>query len=332
MPSYLPQGKGSHRYALVRKTGLTTRDLVTALQDAGVPVNEIGVAGLKDKHAVTTQWLSVPNKYDDAFDALAARDDVEILETSRHKNKLGMGHLKGNHFRIRIREPEANGLELARAVLARLAQVGAPNYFGPQRFGRFGRNAIDGLKLLRGEWVPGDHRLKRFFLSALQSMLFNRLLALRMEQGLYRRVLVGDWAKKHDTGGTFLVEDPAEAARAERLEISATLPLYGKRVPVSDGVPGEMESAILDEFGLRWADFTARRGDRRISRVALDAVEVFHADEGLLLSFVLPKGCYATIVLREVMKVDVDEPIAPSRETTDDAPDGEPQDDLDDDE
>lgn len=308
IPSYLPQGKGSHRYALVRKTSLTTRDLVRALQDAGVPAKQIGVAGLKDKHAVTTQWLSVPNRFEDAWDALDAMDGVEILETSRHKNKLGMGHLRGNRFEIRIREPGEDARTRARAVVARLAQIGSPNFFGPQRFGRYGRNAVDGLKLLRGEWVPGDHRLKRFFLSALQSLLFNRLLALRMEQGIYREVLVGDWAKKHDTGGEFLVDDPGEAERALRLEISALLPLYGTRVRVAEGVPGQLETAVLERYDLRWEDFTARRGDRRISRVALDDAEVTGVDGDLLLSFALPKGSYATTVLREVMKLDVEEP------------------------
>lgn len=311
LPSYLPQGSGSHRYVRVRKVGRTTRDLVRALQDAGVPVKQIGVAGLKDKHAVTTQWLSVPNRHVDAIDALDEVEGVTVLERSRHKNKLGMGHLRGNHFRIRIRDAGAGGEAAARAVVERLTQVGAPNFFGPQRFGRFGRNAVDGLKLLRGEHVPGDHRLKRFFLSALQSMLFNHLLALRMDRGLYRRVLPGDWAKKHDTGGEFFVEDPAEAERAERLEISALLPLYGTRVRVAEGTPGRMEEEILERFGLRWSNFTARRGDRRISRVALEGPEVAADERGLILSFALPKGCYATSVLREVMKVDVDEPAEP---------------------
>lgn len=308
LPSYLPQGKGSHHYLLIRKTGMTTRDVVRALEDAGVPASRVGVAGLKDKHAVTTQWISVPNRHADAVDALAGVPGVEVLEHSRHKNKLGMGHLRGNRFEIRVRRPEPDALERARAILGRLQIVGAPNFFGPQRFGRYGRNAVDGLTLLRGGWVPGDHRLKRFFLSALQSLLFNRLLALRMERGLYRTVLPGDWAKKHDTGGEFLVEDPGERQRAERLEISALLPLYGTRVRVSAGEPGRLEQEILDEHGLGWSDFTARRGARRIARVALDGAEARQDAEGLVVAFSLPKGAYATTVLREIMKIDVDEP------------------------
>ena len=314
LPSYLPQGKGSHHYLLIRKTGLTTRDVVRALEDAGVAAARIGVAGLKDKHAVTTQWISVPNRHADAIDALGDVAGVEVLEHTRHKNKLGMGHLRGNRFEIRIRRPAAGALERARSVLSRLEAVGAPNFFGPQRFGRYGRNAVDGLTLLRGGWVPGDHRLKRFFLSALQSLLFNRLLALRMERGLYRTVLPGDWAKKHDTGGEFLVEDSAEAPRAERLEISALLPLYGTRVRISEGEPGRLEQQVLDAHGLSWSDFTARRGARRISRVALDGAEAWQDSEGLIVAFSLPKGAYATTVLREIMKVDVDEPDEPPPE------------------
>lgn len=308
LPSYLPQGKGSHHYLWIRKTGLTTRDLVRSLQNAGVPANRIGVAGLKDKHAVTTQWLSVPNQHAGAIDALAAEPGVEVLEHSRHKNKLGMGHLRGNRFEIRIRDAGPDAVGRARAIVARLGEIGAPNFFGPQRFGRYGRNAVDGLELLRGGWVPGDHRLKRFFLSALQSLLYNRLLTSRMERDWYRKVLVGDWAKKHDTGGEFLVEDAAESERAERLEISALLPLWGSRIGISDGEPGRLEQAILDTHGLAWKAFRARRGARRISRVALADPEVREDADGLIVAFSLPKGAYATTVLREIMKVDVDEP------------------------
>jgi tRNA pseudouridine13 synthase len=308
IPAYEPEGSGSHAYALVRKRGLTTRDLVSALQSQGLGEKEIGVAGLKDKHALTEQWLSVPQARSHALDWLEQVPGVEVLERSRHRNKLGIGHLKGNRFTIRVRDTDAGAAERARAVVAELESRGLPNYFGPQRFGRFGTNAIDGLRVLRGERVPGGHRLKRFFLSALQSLVFNRLVALRIERGLFETVLVGDWARKHDTGGTFEVSDPADAARAGRLEISATVPLYGKKVRPSNGVPGQMEAQVLADLGLRWLDFTGRRGDRRLSRLLLGPVEVVDDGGAVLLDFVLPKGSYATSLLREVMKVEVDEP------------------------
>jgi tRNA pseudouridine13 synthase len=240
LPLYLPSGQGSHAYARVEKVGWTTRDLLRALAAAGVPQAQIGVAGLKDKVARTEQWLSVPRRFEaDAWAELDAMDGVRVLETGRHGNKLGIGHLRGNAFRIRVRGASPDAAERARAVAGRLLAIGVPNYFGPQRFGRLGHNAVDGWRLVRGERVPGDQRLKRFFMSALQSQLFNLGLAARVRDGLYRRVVEGDWARKHDTGGTFLVVDAeAESLRAEALEISATLPLYGKKVRVSGAEAG----------------------------------------------------------------------------------------------
>lgn len=308
IPSYEPQGSGSHLFLHVRKRGLTTRDVVKALGEADVPEARIGVAGLKDKYAVTEQWLSIPWSHADAADRLEALEGVEVLQRVRHKNKLGMGHLRGNRFEVRIREVEEGGADAARRALARLREGGVPNYYGPQRFGRFGRNAVDGLSLARGEPVTGDRRLRRFFLSALQSWVFNRVLAQRVREGLFRTVTVGDWARKHDTGGTFLVESDDEGARAERFEISATAPLHGRRVPISDGRPGEMERAALDALGLGWPALAQRRGDRRLTRLRLDDAEVEAEGDDLWLRFTLPKGAYATVVLRETMKAPVDAP------------------------
>ena len=307
VPLYLPEGGGSHAYAWVEKRGLTTRDLVVALMRAGVAERSVGVAGLKDKHAVTRQWLSVPNAQAEALETLEALEGVRVLERSRHRNKLGMGHLLGNRFTVRVRGAEDDALTRAQEVLAALQKQGVPNYFGPQRFGRFGTNAVDGLKLVRGEWVPGGHRLKRFFISALQSLLFNDLLARRIRDGLYTRVLTGDWARKHSTGGTFLVEDGnVESPRAEALDISPTLPLWGKKVRVSGGEAGALEEETLGRFGLRWVDFTSRKGSRRMTRVLLEDVSLEGTEDGYTLSFGLPKGAFATTVLREVMKVEVD--------------------------
>ena len=309
VPLYLPEGKGSHLYLLVEKRSLTTRDLVTTLMGEGVSETSIGVAGLKDKHAVTTQWLSLPLRYESAVSALEALPGVRVIERSRHGNKLGIGHLRGNRFRVTVRRTEPGAAEAAEAALGDLASRGAPNWFGPQRFGRFGTNAYDGWRVLRGESVPGGHRLKRFFVSALQSLYFNEVLSERVRAGLYETVVRGDWARKHDTGGTFLVEDEtSEAGRAQALEISATVPLYGRKVKPSPDRAGEIEAAVLEKLGLRWSDFTSRRGDRRLTRILVTDPHVEETDDGFTLAFGLPKGSYATSVLREVMKVDVDEP------------------------
>ena len=164
-------------------------------------------------------------------------------------------------------------------------------------------------------------------MSALQSQLFNLGLAERVRDGLYRRVVAGDWARKHDTGGTFEVLDAAaESVRAHALEISATLPLYGKKVRPSAAAAGEREDRVLTALALRWSDLVRRHGDRRLTRVAGVTVVVEPAAEAapspapgdpaaaaggveLWMAFELPKGSYATTLLREVMKVDVDAPL-----------------------
>lgn len=310
-PLYLPSGRGSHAYFRIEKINLSTRDVQRALIAAGIPANNIGLAGLKDKVARTEQWLSVPRAHQAlAATTLAATDGVRILEESRHSNKLGIGHLLGNTFEIRIRGVAPHAVKAAQATLDALVERGLPNYFGPQRFGRGGRNAIDGWRLLQGEHVPGDIRLKRFFLSALQSQIFNLLLAARIHDGLFQGLVDGDWARKHDTGGTFEVASAAlEVSRAVAGDISATLPLHGKKVKMSSAAAGEREQRILDQLDVRWPQLAARHGDRRLSRIFVRDAHVGTADDGVKLTFSLPKGSYATVLLREVMKIDVDAPI-----------------------
>jgi tRNA pseudouridine13 synthase len=308
LPLYLPQGHGSHAYALVEKKNLTTRDLVVALTREGLKEKEIGVAGLKDKVAVTKQWLSVPNRHARAFEALEKLGGIRILQTSRHSNKLGMGHLQGNRFTIRVRQTNVGALEKARAILGKLAIVGVPNYFGPQRFGRFGRNAVDGYKhVVLRETVPGGYHMKGFFISALQSLVVNHLLTSRVEQGIFDEVILGDWAKKHDTGGVFKVESDSEAERAKRFEISATLPLFGKKVKMSEGKAGELEQSVLDFLELTWVKFASRRGDRRYSRLPLGDVRLEPTADGYTVQFDLLRGAFATSLLRELLKTDIDE-------------------------
>ena len=303
VPSYLPSGAGVHAYAFIEKRELTTRDVVEALSEAGVPRGSVGFAGQKDKYAVARQWLSVPAEHAAAFESLDEVDGMTVLETSRHRNKLGLGHLRGNRFRVRVREARKDWAPIAAAILERLQGVGVPNYFGPQRFGSFNTNIVDGLRLLRGEKMRVDRRMQRFYRSALQSHLFNLLLKMRMERCLYDAVVPGDRAQRHDSGGMFVVDDAVrETERARRLEISAALPLFGRKVRVSEREAGAMEGRVLSELGLEYDQFRGIPGARRISRVRLDDAALTAADDGYVVQFTLPKGAYATSVMREFMK------------------------------
>ncbi|WP_216319826.1 tRNA pseudouridine(13) synthase TruD [Deinococcus aestuarii] len=306
VPAYPLSGEGEHLYLHLEKTGHTTAHVVRELcAQLGVRDRDVGVAGLKDRHAVTTQWVSVPARYGERLPAFRM-DGVRVLETTRHTNKLGLGHLRGNRFVVRVREAPGTA-DTAAATLALLVARGVPNYFGPQRFGLRGLNAEEGLRVLRGESRLRDPRVRRFLTTSVQSLVFNRFLSLRLARGLFDRLLAGDMAKKHDTGGVFLVEDPAaESPRAERGEVSATGTLFGKKARPLTLDAGELEREALAEFGLTPEVFASRRGDRRLTRVFLEGAEVRPGEDGYAVAFTLPRGSFATSVLRELMKTDVD--------------------------
>lgn len=311
LPAYGLSGEGEHLYLRLEKTGHTTahvlRELTTQL---GVRDRDVGVAGLKDRHAVTTQWISLPAKYEPRLEGFAL-DGVRVLEVTRHGNKLGLGHLRGNRFVVRVRGAGGTA-ETAAATLALLTAGGVPNYFGPQRFGLHGLNAEEGLRVLRGESRVRDPRVRRFLTTSVQSLLFNRFLSLRLSRDLFDRLIAGDMAKKHDTGGVFLVEDPAaESPRAERGEVSATGTLFGRKVKPLTLEAGALEAEALAAFGLTPEVFASRKGDRRLTRVFPEGAEVRPEEDGYTVAFTLPRGSFATSVLRELMKTAVDAPDEP---------------------
>jgi tRNA pseudouridine13 synthase len=305
VPAYSPLGSGEHLFLLIEKQGLTTRAVVEFLRDR-LHINEahIGVAGLKDKHALTRQWFSIPARYQAHLERLAELEGVRVLEWGLHPHKLKVGHLRGNRFRILIR-PRGGPLsgQAAEAILRELERQGVPNYYGPQRFGLGGLNPLKGYALAQKNKVHSPSWLKKFLLSSLQSLLFNDWLALRLEEGLFAQVIEGDVAKKHDTGGEFIVQDAArENPRALRFEISATGPLYGKKYREAEGLARALEDRILQKYRLERSHFASRQGDRRLIRFPLTDWGVEEAPEGLWVRFFLPKGAYATAVLRELMK------------------------------
>ena len=310
-----PDGDGGFAYAYVEKRGLNTHDLIAALRERGVPYDAIGVAGLKDKHAVTRQWISVPASHAHSLEALDELEGARVLETSRHSDRLRRGHLRGNRFEARIRWPEPNWEDRAHNIIQEIRLAGLPNYFGPQRFGRFNSNAIDAVRLMRGEKVPGGRRLNDFFISALQSHLFNWNIKRRIENGAYHRVLAGDRARRHDTGGMFLVGDAdIESERAGRLEISAALPLYGRKVSGGLQEAAALEDEVLQRFRLRRSDFRKlTRGAWRICRVVPSDVELVPQDDGYTVRFTLPNGSYATCLLRELTKTETNDGAMPTQ-------------------
>lgn len=343
LPAYAPSGRGEHVFVTFRKTGRTTPDAVRALALAlGADPAGAGFAGMKDRHAITTQTASIqlPLARDpEPLLAGAALPGIEILSVARHEHKLKPGHLTGNQFRITLRDIDPEALATARERLLEIGRVGVPNAFGPQRFGRNGDNPGRALAWVSGrERGPRDKREQRLLFSALQSLWFNEVLARREQDGTWGTVLPGDLAKRHDSGGLFLVplEGPEledARARASTIAISATGPMFGRKMRWPEGAPGALELEVLiraiDDPHKLDAFSHVGEGTRRSLRLEVEGLAVSALEDdsparvpgdgalrapdtnagsagtghGIVVSFVLPKGGYATTVLGRVFRL-----------------------------
>ncbi|MBK9947154.1 MAG: tRNA pseudouridine(13) synthase TruD [Nitrospira sp.] len=310
-PLYLPCGEGEHLYITITKRGLSTPDLVRRLSSTlGIKAQAIGVAGLKDARAVTTQMISLQGVSPEQVASLSVDDTIlNVTVLGRHRNRLRTGHHAGNRFHLTIREVAGHAKDTAPVILEQLTRRGVPNYFGPQRQGKDGTNYQTGAALLhdarRREKMNRNQRI--WYLNTYQSFLFNRILARRIDQ--IDRLFIGDWAMKQDNGACFQVDDAEkEQPRADRFEISPTGILFGSRVSWAGGEPGVIEETVITEAGatkdvlITAAKACGFRGERRALRVPLTEL-VWSLNQNILtLSFSLPPGAYATSVLRELMK------------------------------
>jgi tRNA pseudouridine13 synthase len=311
VPSYEPSGSGEHLYLWIEKRGVAPEFFArTIAQRLGTHPGNIGTAGLKDRHAITRQWVSVPKE----CEANVARVDgggIRVLRTGLHSNKLKPGHLRGNRFRILIRD--ADSTVDVDAILNRIRSQGLPNFYGPQRFGRDGSTVELGWQCLAGK-APRRIRpfLFRFALSAVQSLLFNDYLARRLTDGLFRTILDGDVMAKWPLGGMFVAQDVrAEQARFDARETVIAGPMFGKKTFPAEGMAAEREAAVLKSHNLSPASFAGFGklvlGTRRHNLTYLDDLAATWEPEGLRLAFTLPAGSYATVLLAEIMKSRVDE-------------------------
>jgi tRNA pseudouridine13 synthase len=231
---------------------------------------------------------------------------VEIHWAKRHRNKIKTGHLIGNAFRILVVQTDQEAAERAGVIEEALLERGVPNFYGAQRFGIGGDNAAQGRAILVRRKRARDWT-GRFLLSAFLSSLFNDWLAERMRLGWFERLLSGDIAKKTDTGGLFEVEDAlVEEPRFRRGEITYTGPIYGYKMRWATGEPGALEREVLEDSGVteEMLHRAGLRGSRRRARLLTEDLAVEPDPQGLRFAFTLPKGAYATIVLREFMKLD----------------------------
>jgi tRNA pseudouridine13 synthase len=302
---FAPSGAGSHALLRVRKRGANTEWVARELARAvGCRPFDVGYAGMKDRHAVTTQWFSVPLKKDGLNDLASIRgSDYEVLEAHAHAKKLPRGALAGNRFVIRLRDFNAQDDTIASRVEA-IATHGVPNYFGPQRFGRDASN----LRKVTRDLRAIQHREQTYVLSAARSLIFNAVLAARVADGTWASLEPGDVANLDAKGSVFPVEsiDEQLTQRIAALDIHPTGPLWGRDDIMSRGRILTLEQQLAAGYDDPCALVIAAgmRQERRALRLAVR--ELGHAREGdnVIVRFWLTKGSFATTVLRELIDDD----------------------------
>ncbi len=310
LPAFEPSGEGEHLLLTVRKRGANTVHVARQIARwAGLPEMGVSYAGMKDRHAVTTQRFSVHLPKRVAPDPALLNDaEIEVLESTWHNRKLQRGALAGNRFKLVLRDVQGDAA-LIDARLAQIATRGLPNWFGEQRFGRDGGNVPAALAMFQGRRMRKDQR--SLLLSAARSALFNQVLAARVEQGTWDTALDGEVWMLDGSRSVFGPEawSDALAERLARFDIHPSGPLWGEGELRSTGDAAELErGAVSDEqslqlrAGLEDARLKQERRALRL-RPALMQHQWLQPDV-LELSFALPPGCYATAVLHELGPVE----------------------------
>lgn len=276
-----------------------------------MPAKEIGIAGQKDRHAVTRQFVSIPRRF--AEHAAKLNDEnIKVLFVTAHPNKLKTGHLRGNKFCLVLRSPSgAFTTGEAQAVYDRLqtlAAEGIPNYFGTQRFGHHGNTMVDGLSLLKGT-LPKDHwpenktrTMRRLVLSAVQSGIFNLVVAQRITDGTLRTPLPGEVVIRRQGTKPYLlpVDGPTD-------DIIPAGPMPGPEMLAATGAVADMEREIMSSLRLSNRDF--QKYSRLTSGIRRKMIEFpteadarLTDDAAIMATFSVTSGTYATVVLREIIR------------------------------
>ncbi|MBV7316723.1 tRNA pseudouridine(13) synthase TruD [Shewanella sp. NIFS-20-20] len=300
---FLPSGEGEHHLLHIRKNGLTTVMVAKQLAEfAKVHPKEVTYAGQKDKNAITEQWFGVriPGKETPDWASLNS-DELTILTSSRHGKKLRIGALSGNRFKLTLRQvSDVPGL-LTRVAL--LADTGVPNYFGEQRFGHNGSNLRGALAMFAGRKVK-DRNKRSMYLSASRSDLFNQVVSQRLQEH-GTQVLAGDCVMLSGSRSFFTVEqwDDTLMARLAQKDIQLSAPLWGRgSLACVDEALAFEEAALVNyqaqRLGLEQAGLDQERRSLLLRPEGLKAIAV--SDDVVQLEFMLPAGCFATAVLREL--------------------------------
>lgn len=299
-----PSGEGEHELLWIEKAGFNSEYLAKKIAKlAAVKPVDIGFCGMKDRHALTRQWYSVhlPGKAGPDWRHLEG-PALKVLRIERHNKKLKRGIHQGNQFEVLLKNIQGDKPHIE-TLLTKTRDLGTPNYFGPQRFGKEGENIQNALNWLLDPKKQGARDVRSIYLSTLRSVLFNCVLGERVKQGSWSKVLAGELAQLNGTHSFFLCETPDNAIseRLAKFDIHPTGPLVGAGKQPGDEV-FLLESNLLAPF----TDIVAaleREGlnaQRRSLRIRPDNFQwQWEDDASLRVKFDLPAGAFATTVLRE---------------------------------
>ena len=299
-------GDGEHLWLWVEKRGLNTEEAARSIaKAAGVPLRTVSYAGLKDRQALTRQWFSVqlPGKADPDLSG-AENDTLKILKTSRHKRKLQRGAHAANGFTLRLTQLNADKDALEQR-LQQITRQGVPNYFGTQRFGWQGGNLGEARDYAARKALPEQRNVRSRLLSTARSYLFNQVLAARVADGSWQRAQVGDLLAFTDSRSFFPAgEAECSDPRLAILDLHPTGPQWGEGDSPAKGLTYELEQSVAaGEADLRdWLVKAGMSQERRILRLPIGGLTWHYPGPDILqLEFVLPAGCFATVLVRELV-------------------------------
>ncbi|OED30280.1 tRNA pseudouridine(13) synthase TruD [Methanosphaera sp. WGK6] len=387
VPLALPTGEGPNTWIQIEKNGRTTLDVVLDMARAlHISRKRTGFAGMKDRSAITRQWLCISNITPEELPNFEeVLHNVKVLDIKQNQKKLRMGQLKGNKFKINIKNTDdpCEDKKIAEEVLESLKITGVPNYYGYQRFGevrstthlvgkclvesdikkavdtyignpnenehnqphearqlydegklqesynlmpksmRYEKSMLKELihaKEKRGEITEKDYikaieslpkPLKRMFVNAYESYLFNKIINERSKIGInkyYPGDIIIDQEERwiHEIDETTIEED------INNFTVNPTAPLLGSKVPLAEGIQGEIEEKVIKEENITKKSFECPKtpklgshGVRRSIRFKIEDTHVEEINNGIRVEFFIPRGCYATAVLREIIKKNI---------------------------
>ncbi|QMV15419.1 tRNA pseudouridine(13) synthase TruD [Vibrio spartinae] len=301
-------GLGEHLMVRIRKTGENTSFVANELAKAcGVKSKDVSWAGLKDRHAVTEQWLSVhlPKGDTPDFSAFQARyPHIEILETTRHQRKLRPGDLRGNHFQITL--TEVTDIADVEQRLNMICEQAVPNYFGAQRFGHQGNNLNEARRWGRENVRTRNQNQRSLYLSTARSWIFNQIVSERIAKDCFHHLIDGDIVLQGNE--QILVEGDDMLAQWQSSVVQRQAGISAA-LAGDNALPTHSEALALEQ---RFVDdepdlMKLIRGNRMKHERRNIALKPQQLDWKLgknevILNFSLDAGCFATSLLRELVE------------------------------